>query len=1707
MPTYTDENGNNVATIGWETALGSSIWWLRYFSAPVSGVVDLITPDFGLFGGPGFCGGHLFNSDNECIDGSGISIEEALKIDPAYNSSGVISKSDAAFRAHDQAYYQADLANQEDSTINESFLQLQADLALLQALYNVFTDSNYKMDKQEIAYDLLAAKAFEAKILAFDLAMAGVEEIKDTAQSLLTSIIGTSKTYTVDHLTNPTNSTTGNPITGDLAPKDIDPDTPGVQIGNDAWGNIITDPSQPSPGRVDELYDTTADDRIEAGGGTDKVKCPNGGANWILGGAGDDLLDGDSSSSCIIEGEEGSDIIFGGVNGGSQLFAESYGDMATLIAAGETALDNGLKGDVVAVYHGDNYLYGSDGYDIMWGGIGKDLIVAGGGNDLIFGEGGNITVYWSSSYDWSFHINVSTDEYGNTTYTPVITGTSLYYDMNAPSGDDDVIYAGAGNDYVEAEMGDDEVYGGLGSDTIFGGAGYDFIEGGDDGDFLFGGNDGDYIDGGAGNDRIEGHGGNDDLFGGAGADTIFGGTGDDYLDGEAENDLLAGAEGADIIFGGEGNDSLHGDAGNVALIDQGADYIDGEGGDNLMVGYGGNDTLFAENGNDTIYGGDGSDYIDAGEGANVVLGGADNDEIWAGTGNDWLQGDVGNDYLDGGAGNNTLLGGEGDDELFGGSGVDILQGDAGNDYLEGFESKDTLIGLDGNDILFGDEGDDHVQGDAGDDYLDGGIGNDYMMGMDGLDTISGGDGIDSIWGGAGNDTIYGGAGNDQITGEAGDDYIDGGLGDDWLQGDAGNDTLVGAGSDTFFFATGYGSDVIENYNADYQTRTSHVQFGTGITSANLQLVVEGNDLKFQVMGTTDSLTVKNWFSGKEYKPNYLMFSDSSYITSWYIDSVMMGSTLYGTSGNDYLIGRYGYDTIIGGTGNDTLAGGAGDDTYVYNSGDGSDTIDDTVSGTEGNTLSFGTGITSGDLTLTVGSLDILIGNTGGVIHINNFDPNDVYGPHAIDLFKFADGTTLTYSQLLARGFKITGTTGDDQLSGTNINDTITGLSGNDLIVSGAGNDTLDGGTGIDTLEGGDGADTLMGRAGNDALYGGNGNDSYVFNIGDGIDTITDSSTVAEGNKITFGQGITAQSLAFAINGNILTINIGANGDAINLVNFDRSEVDGSLVVRTLQFADGSQVNLTDILNIAPVVVNPLLDQMAVEDSAFSFTVPAGTFSDPDTGDTLTYSATLANGSALPSWLTFNTPTMTFSGIPANENVGTLSIKVKATDAAGASVSSDFDLTINNVNDAPVVSNPITDKTTTIDTLFTFIVPANTFSDMDAGDTLTYSATLTDGTALPDWLTFDAATMTFSGTPSSDNVGTLSLKVTATDAAGAGVHDDFELNVTDQPVNHAPVVANPITDQTTLEDEIFSFTVPANTFADVDVGDTLTYSATLADGTALPSWLAFDAATMTFSGSPVEVGSISIKLTATDHYAENVSDTFDLNIQPGAAQETIYGTNKSDNIVAGSDNNIIYALNGDDTVYAGAGKDTIYGEEGKDVLYGESGDDVIYGDNGEDYLNGGSGNDRIDGGNGKDFLYGGLGNDSLDGGNGNDTYLFGNADGQDVINETASSSGDQDRLKLTEATTTEPVIVKQGNDLYVFTDANNYVKIASEFQATNYGIERLEVSDGHYITRDDIQTIVDTMSAINDSGMDVLQKYNAMMESEQYQNILAASWQQ
>ena len=140
-----------------------------------------------------------------------------------------------------------------------------------------------------------------------------------------------------------------------------------------------------------------------------------------------------------------------------------------------------------------------------------------------------------------------------------------------------------------------------------------------------------------------------------------------------------------------------------------------------------------------------------------------------------------------------------------------------------------------------------------------------------------------------------------------------------------------------------------------------------------------------------------------------------------------------------------------------------------------------------------------------------------------------------------------------------------------------------------------------------------------------------------------------------------------------------------------------------------------------------------------------------------------------------------------------------------------------------------------------------------------------------------ATRTFSGTPLNANVGAIDVKVTATDSGSAAITDTFSITVTN--ANDAPTVANAIPNQTIAEDSALSFQFNSNVFADVDVGDSFTYTATLSDGSALPSWLSFNASTRTFSGTPLNanVGAIDVKVTATDSGSEIASDTFVLSV--------------------------------------------------------------------------------------------------------------------------------------------------------------------------------------------------------------------------------------
>ena len=114
-------------------------------------------------------------------------------------------------------------------------------------------------------------------------------------------------------------------------------------------------------------------------------------------------------------------------------------------------------------------------------------------------------------------------------------------------------------------------------------------------------------------------------------------------------------------------------------------------------------------------------------------------------------------------------------------------------------------------------------------------------------------------------------------------------------------------------------------------------------------------------------------------------------------------------------------------------------------------------------------------------------------------------------------------------------------------------------------------------------------------------------------------------------------------------------------------------------------------NSTPTLVSAIADASTNEDSAYSYDTSVN-FSDPD-NDALTYSATLEDGAALPTWLTIDSETGVLSGTPDNDDTGLISVTVTATDTADASVSDTFYLTVENINDAPTLSGDFTGTVT------------------------------------------------------------------------------------------------------------------------------------------------------------------------------------------------------------------------------------------------------------------------------------------------------------------------------------------------------------------------------------------------------------------------------
>ena len=1045
--------------------------------------------------------------------------------------------------------------------------------------------------------------------------------------------------------------------------------------------------------------------------------------------------------------------------------------------------------------------------------------------------------------------------YNGTNGNNTITGSSSDDTMNGLDGND-VLNGGAGNDTIDGGNNDDTLSGGTGNDKLYGRDGDDNLDGGDGDDTLDGGNGKDVINGGAGKDTVYGGDGEDTIDGGAGNDTLDGGYSQDTISGGLGNDIVKGGDGDDKLFGGAGSDSLDGGTGQdviygdydpanpptaqsatVTFNSEAASYkntlgyyeIDPQGnivgvkfiftntsasgsGGSMVAGNSATVTSAAGNSLGFFIVADGYSANSAYSSLNLTTGRLEfrnsNGSLatTASTAPQLYYVNAANvatpvsgptyHALSGNGGAPLALNADGKDhanETLNSNGTTTLKfedlnnlGDSDFNDLNITVSTDVTTYTTYNDTVVAGDGDDKVYGQWGNDTISGGQGQDQLYGEEGNDTIGGGTGDDKIYGGDGNDildgdenndTIDGGAGNDTVRGDDGDDKLDGGAGNDFVQGGTGHDTITHVASDNVG-----ASDVYEG-NTGYDTLNLVLTQAQANSAAVQQDIA--NYQAFLANNSNINTTTGNTFQFQSFDLDVRSFERLQV-------TVIAPPNAAPDAVNDAAAVTEDQLGVINVLTNDSTGGDVGDSL--------------TVSGVAA-TSSLG-------VALSVNANGTVNYNAAGSAYLQ----------------------TLKAGQTITDSFTYTVTDQGGLTDTATATVTITGVNDAPVVSSLIADAT--------TAE--DAAFTLA-TAGN-------------FSDVDVGDTRTYSATLSDGNPLP--SWLTINATTGVISGTPANGNVGA-------------------IAVKVTMTDGSGASANDTFNLTvtntndgPTVAVAVPDKTTAEDAVFNFSV-ASNFADIDAGDTRTYSATLSNGNPLPSWLSFNATTGTFSGTPLNGDVGAISVKVTMTDGAGASANDTFVLTVTNTNDAPTVSVAIPDKTTAEDAAFTLATAGN-FADVDVGDTRTYSATLSNGNPLPSWLTINATTGVISGTPVNGDVGTIAVKVTMTDAAGASANDTLNITVTN--TNDGPTVAVAVPDKTTAEDAAFNFSVASN-FADVDAGDTRSYSATLSNGNPLPSWLSFNAATGTFSGTPLngDVGAISVKVTMTDGAGASANDTFVLTV--------------------------------------------------------------------------------------------------------------------------------------------------------------------------------------------------------------------------------------
>ncbi|KQZ73889.1 hypothetical protein ASE06_16370 [Sphingopyxis sp. Root214] len=547
-------------------------------------------------------------------------------------------------------------------------------------------------------------------------------------------------------------------------------------------------------------------------------------------------------------------------------------------------------------------------------------------------------------------------------------------------------------------------------------------------------------------------------------------------------------------------------------------------------------------------------------------------------------------------------------------------------------------------------------------------------------------------------------------GTSGDDDLKPGRGNDTVEGSAGNDRVrESRGDDTYKWNVGDGDDII--WGAGALDGFNTLELGAGILPTDLQFAVSdyGAGLTITFAGKTGSVTLSGALVGDGFGVDQIRFADNTILSR--ADLIAAASSEIaaaqtfenGTSSSDFIYAPAGNFVIDAGEGDDFISvEGAGAGTFLFSSADGHDQISDYGFGYSRNDTLVLTDANAADITLSRSgdSLLLTINSTGATVDITSQFTDDDGDIHGINTLKFADNTTWTRLQIR------------DAALGTE--------SGTSPIAEAATAAVVEDGAII--------RGTLV------------------------------ASDADDGDVLTFSLDNQIAGLALAANGNW-------SFDATNAAYQHLSQGEELILTVNYHVTDAAGLTSASTLTLTltgtstmPLVEQELINQRLADNAAFAYDV-TGSFSDPE-GDPLVFTAQLANGSELPTWLTFEDGQ--FEGTAPIGTSGVLNVVVTAANGV-LETSSAFRLHFGPDNEAPAVSAPLPDIMGGVDD--SLDISVSSFIDPD-GDLVAVSAALADDSPLPTWLSLENGRLI--GTPPVTAFGnTYAIKITATDGEDEG----------------------------------------------------------------------------------------------------------------------------------------------------------------------------------------------------------------------------------------------------------------------------------------------------------------------------------------------------